>query len=269
MRIRLVRRGDGGELCHVFVRSAHGLGATAYSPEQLQAWTSRITPSRLEERLLATVSFVAEEDGRLVGFASLDPDAAELDFLYVHPSFAARGIGRALSDTVDREAALRGVLELRLTASLNAVPVYERLGYVREGVFEKTLDGVHIQCLRMRKTLPRERMVHGVRVLGLAVGPRTECAHYHSELDIIAIRFPCCGEFYPCFHCHAAVADHPVERWPADRFDTQGILCGACGAQLSISAYLNCGSRCPACGSGFNPGCATHRHLYFGTSNET
>jgi putative acetyltransferase len=86
------------------VRSAHALGAETYTPAQLEAWTSRINPTRLEARLLSTVSFAAEEDGRLIGFASLDPEQAELDFLYVHPHYARRGIGRVLTEEVEREA---------------------------------------------------------------------------------------------------------------------------------------------------------------------
>ena len=36
-----------------------------------------------------------------------------------------------------------------------------------------------------------------------------------------------------------------------------------CGTELSVHAYLTCESRCPACAAAFNPGCHTHRHLYF------
>jgi len=41
--------------------------------------------------------------------------------------------------------------------------------------------------------------VHGHTVRGVDVGPETRCRHYDSELDVIAIRFPCCETFYPCY----------------------------------------------------------------------
>ena len=60
------------------------------------------------------------------------------------------------------------------------------------------------------------RAIHGERVRGLDLDAETRCRHYHSVLDVIALRFRCCGEWYPCFECHAACADHPAAVWKAD-----------------------------------------------------
>jgi len=98
---------------------------------------------------------------------------------------------------------------------------------------------------------------------GVGVDEGTRCAHYHSSRDVIAIKFPCCGVYYPCHACHEALADHPAERWPTDRFEQHAILCGACRSTLSIRAYLACGHTCPHCGAAFNPGCAQHHARYF------
>ena len=100
------------------------------------------------------------------------------------------------------------------------------------------------------------------RVLGLVVDDQTRCAHYRTELDIVAIRFACCGEYYPCHACHAEVADHPARQWPAGAGAERAILCGACGAQLAIDAY-RATTACPECAARFNPRCAAHAHLYF------
>ncbi len=102
-----------------------------------------------------------------------------------------------------------------------------------------------------------------MEVHGLDVGPRTECVHYRSALDIVAIRFACCGAYYPCFECHRAVASHAPQVWPRERFDQKAILCGACGAEMTINEYLASDSQCPRCHALFNPGCTGHRHLYF------
>jgi len=108
-------------------------------------------------------------------------------------------------------------------------------------------------------------LVHGEEVHGVGVDAETRCAHWSSPLDIIAIRFKCCGRWYPCFECHKATAGHVPEIWPAEEFDRSAILCGACGRQLTVDEYLACHSTCPACSAAFNPGCANHRHLYFET----
>jgi uncharacterized CHY-type Zn-finger protein len=108
-----------------------------------------------------------------------------------------------------------------------------------------------------------QRRVHGVAVSGVGVGPETRCSHYATDRDVVAIKFRCCGTYYPCHRCHGAVADHPPERWPAEDFDALAVLCGACGTELSVATYLDCESTCPDCGTAFNPGCYDHRHYYF------
>ena len=100
-------------------------------------------------------------------------------------------------------------------------------------------------------------------VFGLDLDPQTRCAHYHSALDVIAIKMRCCGAFYACRECHDAIADHPARLWPRAEWDEAAILCGACGEGLSIEVYLACNDRCPACAAPFNPGCRLHHYLYF------
>jgi uncharacterized CHY-type Zn-finger protein len=95
------------------------------------------------------------------------------------------------------------------------------------------------------------------------VDERTQCAHYHSERDIIAIKFKCCEAFYACIDCHRETADHAPVVWPKSEFDAQAIYCGSCKSTFSIASYLGCDNTCPACQAAFNPGCANHYHLYF------
>ncbi len=111
-----------------------------------------------------------------------------------------------------------------------------------------------------------QRAIHGVEVHGVDVDPETRCAHYHGPSDVIALRFKCCGNWFPCHICHSETADHTVKVWPADEFDAHAILCGACGYQLTIREYLDSTSVCPHCARQFNPGCRRHRHLYFSTA---
>jgi uncharacterized CHY-type Zn-finger protein len=105
--------------------------------------------------------------------------------------------------------------------------------------------------------------VHGIKVHGVDVDQQTRCGHYHSNVDIIAIRFPCCDTYYPCYKCHQEVSDHQAARWNKDQNDERAVLCGACGYQLTIHEYLTSNSICPACHANFNPGCRNHFDLYF------
>jgi uncharacterized CHY-type Zn-finger protein len=102
-------------------------------------------------------------------------------------------------------------------------------------------------------------------VRGLGVDAQTRCVHYRSALDIVAIRMKCCGVYYACKDCHAALAGHSVQLWPRSEWDSKAVLCGVCGTELGIDEYLACGSKCPGCAAPFNPECWHHHHLYFET----
>ena len=98
---------------------------------------------------------------------------------------------------------------------------------------------------------------------GTGLNQRTQCVHYHSERDIIGIRFKCCGVFYACIKCHEEAVDHAPIVWPKAEFTAEAIYCGNCCSTLSISQYMGCDNTCPICQAAFNPGCANHYHLYF------
>lgn len=105
--------------------------------------------------------------------------------------------------------------------------------------------------------------VGGLEVRGVDVDPHSRCAHYASDRDVLAIAFACCGTFYSCAECHAAVADHDAEVWPKASWDESALLCGACGSTFAVEAYLDDPLSCPACGAAFNPGCRDHHGRYF------
>ncbi|MEC3885598.1 hypothetical protein GLW00_11320 [Halobacillus litoralis] len=99
-------------------------------------------------------------------------------------------------------------------------------------------------------------------VKGNQVDTETRCAHYHSEVDVIAIRFYCCGEYYACYSCHQEEAGHEPQRWPKSSWEERAILCGSCDHELTIDEYMK-SSQCPVCQHGFNEGCQLHYPLYF------
>ena len=100
-------------------------------------------------------------------------------------------------------------------------------------------------------------------VRGIDLDPQTRCAHYHSALDIIAIKMKCCGIYYACKDCHDTLADHAIQVWPHSEWDQPTVLCGACGQELTTTQYMTCNNHCPSCKAPFNPGCRNHYHFYF------
>lgn len=106
-------------------------------------------------------------------------------------------------------------------------------------------------------------LCHGHVVKGNGIDAETRCSHYHSPLDIIAIKFYCCNTYYPCFDCHKESGCGNPAVWPADQFDKKAVLCGSCGYELTVNEYKACQSVCPNCAAKFNPGCGLHWELYF------
>lgn len=108
-----------------------------------------------------------------------------------------------------------------------------------------------------------------LEVRGIGLDANTRCAHYRSELDIVAIKLKCCGIYYACKDCHEALAGHAIDLWPEAEWDRPAVLCGTCQTEITIREYMKCGSRCPACGAAFNPGCRKHYRFYFDYAEQT
>lgn len=101
-----------------------------------------------------------------------------------------------------------------------------------------------------------------MQIYGFPIDDEGRCKHYHSEKDIVSIKFKCCNKYYPCYQCHEECRDHPVELWKREEFEEKAILCGACQTELTITKYLS-QDNCPKCHTAFNPNCAKHYPLYF------
>lgn len=104
-------------------------------------------------------------------------------------------------------------------------------------------------------------VIQNVPILGRELTPLTGCLHYHTDLDVIAIKFACCEEYYACYFCHQELANHPPQKW-CD-LTAEAILCGRCGSRFSIEKYLNCQNICPNCACAYNSRCKNHWNLYF------
>ena len=102
-----------------------------------------------------------------------------------------------------------------------------------------------------------------VEVQGATIDDETRCEHYASERDVVAFKFACCGDWYPCRACHDESTDHATETWGSGEVDEHAVLCGACRTTMSIEGYVGSGHACPECGQSFNEGCEEHWERYF------
>ena len=80
--------------------------------------------------------FVAEADGRVVGFATIiahDGNDAELEGIFVEPSEWRKGIGMALIHQIEREAKAWGANRLHVVANRRVEGFYKAAGFVVTG----------------------------------------------------------------------------------------------------------------------------------------
>jgi len=90
---------------------------------------------------------VARSEGQLAGVVALR-DNAHLFHLFVAKPFQGQGLARRLWQVVRAEALQAGNTgRFTVNASLNAVPVYERFGFVRQGDVQR-VHGIAFQPMR-------------------------------------------------------------------------------------------------------------------------
>lgn len=149
--------GDAADL--YAVSAAAILGSAAYTAAQSRAWLGRRSVAGHVAMIERTTAFVATDDGRPVGFATvaLVPGhglvAGEVDQLFVHPDAGGRGVARRLLSTVEAAARAAGLTELVTHASKRAQPVFRRYGYELVEVETVTIGEQELTRALMRKPL--------------------------------------------------------------------------------------------------------------------
>ncbi len=126
-------------------RAILDMPGAVYSPAQKRRWLELAEASD-EERTEhdVTLRAFAARGGvvnALLGFAELDVELGELSALFVCPSSAGCGVGSLLFRAVEAEARRAHLLRLTLTASLDALGFYARMGFGRHRLGHAFVDG--------------------------------------------------------------------------------------------------------------------------------
>jgi GNAT superfamily N-acetyltransferase len=166
---------DRDVLQRLIARSARGLSAADYRPEQVEGALQGAFG--VDSQLINDGTyFVVEEAGVIVGCGGWsfrktlfggdkrpERDAAELDprtepakirAFFVDPAHARRGIGTMLLEKCEAEARLRGFSRVELMSTLPGIRLYSARGYagVQQIQYEVS-PGVVIEFLPMSKQL--------------------------------------------------------------------------------------------------------------------
>lgn len=125
MILRSCTPADLPVLLELFSEAVHTTCADDYSPAQLDAWApAEPDCASWAEKLSRETFLAAEEDGSLLGFASLDGDY--LDLLYVRPDRQRQGIADILCGFLERMCT---GTHIQVHASKTARPFFEARGY--------------------------------------------------------------------------------------------------------------------------------------------
>jgi putative acetyltransferase len=151
--LRPFRLDDAQVLLTLFRDTIRRVNSRDYTPDQIRAWASDdIDPQVWAGRFAGRFVAVAEEAGRPVGFADLEP-SGHIDRVYVSADHQGRGVARLLLSAVVGEAQRLGVARLFTEVSITARPFFESQGFVVLTQQVVTLRGVEFVNYRMERVL--------------------------------------------------------------------------------------------------------------------
>ncbi|MGO4194451.1 GNAT family N-acetyltransferase [Rhizobium sp. YAF28] len=127
--IRPYTPGDSDATIEIFLRAIREVSSRDYSPAQINAWAQVEDPAKWAERRISRPAWIADIDGKPVGFSDLIADGC-LDMMFVHPEFQGLGVASRLLARVEQETLASGMERIYTHASLTARPFFERKGFV-------------------------------------------------------------------------------------------------------------------------------------------
>jgi putative acetyltransferase len=136
-----------------FTRAAKG----HYTAAEMAAFADFVRSPHYADILLGNRAYSAWVGSEMVGVAAWSlgerqNPTARILAISVHPLFGTHGIGTRLAEYLADEATAAGYRALEASATLNAVPFFERLGFIetRRGAWGLP-SGRHLPIVFMRK----------------------------------------------------------------------------------------------------------------------
>lgn len=130
---------DLPQLVDLFSKTVRAINARDYTKEQIEVWAS-------VNHLNLGKTFVAEIEGKIVGFADVNEDGF-LGYLYVHKDYQRQGIAKALLSLIEKE----GHKELLTEASITSKPFFEKMGFSVIRAQLKLHKGLYFKNFLMKK----------------------------------------------------------------------------------------------------------------------
>jgi N-acetylglutamate synthase-like GNAT family acetyltransferase len=129
MLIRKFDSSDTEEIMQLFYDTVHRINIQDYSPEQVEAWAPKdMDAAQWSEQLQRRMTYVAEEQGKVIGFAELEK-TGHINCFYCHAEYQRMGVGTQLLNQIQSKAKNLGIQKLFTEASITAKQFFERQGF--------------------------------------------------------------------------------------------------------------------------------------------
>ncbi|MBT4870945.1 MAG: GNAT family N-acetyltransferase [Candidatus Diapherotrites archaeon] len=154
MQIRKATINDAEQIISFKKKTIPICAKNYYSKDIIDHWTNNSTAEHLIESIKSDrVRFVAEEEGKIIGEASLNKEKNSIKTLYVDIDFQGKGIGKALFQKCEDELKKNGIKKVEIIAALCSESFYASRGYKK--IKNKLIDffGMKMENVIMEKEL--------------------------------------------------------------------------------------------------------------------
>lgn len=129
LTIRPYQSRDARPLAELFYASVHRSALGPYTQAQLDAWAPYpIDYGLWRQKLDLLQPLVAEQDGTLTGFMTLEPSGL-IGLAFTHPDFQRQGVAQALYRQLEHRAREQGLTQLTVDASKLAKTFFAKQGF--------------------------------------------------------------------------------------------------------------------------------------------
>lgn len=157
-----IRRATPKDIPSIIDVCQHSIRSTCtkdYSPEQIDAWCRSVSdPSKWKLAINCQYFIVAEEAGKLLGFASIKY-GEYLVYLYVHPARQRSGTAQQLLKILLKESQRLGKDYIWSNVSKTAQTFFRKQGFMVEHERINFLEDVEIRNHRMGLNIKEARII--------------------------------------------------------------------------------------------------------------
>lgn len=156
--IRPYQSGDEIGMAEAHRQSIYQIACKDYTSQQLEGWTSRISPDKYLDSMQTKgeTFWVLDDGGTIGGFAGWVP--GRMYGFYMHPDYAGKGLGRRLFEAAERDMRAHAPTPTcEIDGTLTARPFYEKMGFeFVECAVHTFNNGIQLDIVKMRKTYQPE-----------------------------------------------------------------------------------------------------------------